>query len=112
MVLMVLGWLGLVYAESKDDDPTVIQGDRSSDPIQVNVVMEYPTSTPEPTARSYPTWTTTALDDWCSVHTKEGDSCRKELDPPPTPTALLSCADQRVYGGELCRWITPTVEQP
>jgi hypothetical protein len=77
-------------------------------PVVVQVVMEFPTVTPEDTPR--PTWTPspTAENNWCDARfTQPGDVCLKPFPPPPTPTPLLSCEDVTVDSGDLCRWTPP-----
>jgi hypothetical protein len=73
-------------------------------PVVVEVVMRYPTPTPEDTP--HPTWTPSDVDsDWCDPsYTRPGETCTKPFPPPPTPTPLLSCVSQLVAAGERCRW--------
>jgi hypothetical protein len=78
-------------------------------PVVVQVVMEFPTATPEDTPSS--TWTPrpTAESDWCDARfTEPGAACTKPYPPPPTPTPLLSCESAMVDSGELCRWPQPS----
>jgi hypothetical protein len=92
-------------------DPTPPRASAVETPLVVEVVMQYPTATPEYTPR--PSWTPSpSADDWCDAeYTRPGETCTKPFPPPPTPTPMLSCMSHLVDAGERCRWPEPTANK-
>ncbi|MFL5762281.1 MAG: hypothetical protein ACJ789_21485 [Thermomicrobiales bacterium] len=77
-------------------------------PVVVEVVMQFPTATPQDTPSASWMPSPTATSDWCDARfTQPGAACTKPFPPPPTPTPLLSCDDETVDSGDLCRWSEP-----
>jgi hypothetical protein len=92
-------------------DPTPPQSSAIETPLVVEVVMQYPTATPEETPRPSRTPSASAEDCCDPSITRPGDTCTKPFPPPPTPTPLLSCMSQFVDSGERCRWPESTAKK-
>jgi hypothetical protein len=115
VIPLLILWLLLraVGTPMASPDPTSQGATAIETPLVVEVVMQYPTSSPTPEETPRPSWTPSpSAEDFCDPQfTRPGDTCTKPFPPPPTPTPLLSCMSQFVDSGERCRWPESTAKK-
>jgi hypothetical protein len=85
---------------------TEIPSPPSSQAIKVEVHVDFPTDTPQPTEGPTATVTVPATD-WCSSGVAPGAVCLKDYPTPRPPTPYPSCDSPSANSGQACIWPTP-----